>query len=238
MTELTVLDSNCNWSFLPSRGKAGYCSRNTLKRVNQYYFPLISTKSVEKGIKALSSSDKTHNTQTRKSSCGNRTRRTARSVTCRGREYSSPGCGGGGGRYCSLGGIQSWPEGCPISAGGGTPVLAGGTLVLARGYPVPAGGWWDTPVLGYPQPELGYPQKGPGTRDLEKNLGLGYPLEKTWDQRPGKEPGTGVPPGKDLGQETWERTWNWGTPRKDLGPETCRRTWDWGTPIGCRWTKF
>ena len=31
------------------------------------------------------------------------------------------------------------------------------------------------------------------TRDQGKNLGLGYPLERTWDQRPGKEPVTGYP---------------------------------------------
>ena len=38
------------------------------------------------------------------------------------------------------------------------------------------------------------PGKGPGTRYLAKNLGLGYS------------------PGKDLGPETWQRTSDWGTP--------------------------
>ena len=30
---------------------------------------------------------------------------------------------------------------------------------------------WGIPLV---RPALGYPQKGPGTRDLGKNLGLGY----------------------------------------------------------------
>ena len=50
----------------------------------------------------------------------------------------------------------------------------------------------DTPV-----PDRGYPQKGPGTRDLGKNLGLGFPWK---------------------GPEKRERTGDWSTPQK--GPET------------------
>ena len=69
---------------------------------------------------------------------------------------TSPVGGGGGGTQ-----VLSWPWGYP------SPVLAGGTPVL--GYP-PA----DTGIL--PWPGLGSPpqRKGPGTRDLGKNLGLGY----------------------------------------------------------------
>ena len=85
-----------------------------------------------------------------------------------------------------------------------SPVPAGGTPVLfwPEGYPSPilAGG---TPVLGYPLAGTGVPppsqdwgtfQKGPETRDLGKNLGLGHP------------------PGKDLGPETCDRTWDRGNP--------------------------
>ena len=57
---------------------------------------------------------------------------------------------------------------------------------MAGGYPSPSQG--GTPVLagGYPQLGLGYAPP--------PQLGLGIPLERTWDQRPRKELGTGVPP--------------------------------------------
>ena len=91
-----------------------------------------------------------------------------------------------------------WRRGTPVLSGleGGTPVLSWleGTPVLSwpgEGYPSPVlTGGGGNPGLGYPWPELGYlphgtgvppsqdcgtPQKGPWTRDLEKNLELGYP---------------------------------------------------------------
>ena len=100
---------------------------------------------------------------------------------------------------------------CPGLGGYPDPVFARGVLhscpgqggypspVLDRGYPQPGMGtpaWdWGTspwPGLGYSPPRLGYPpQKGNGTRDLRKNLGLGY-------LPPGKGPGTSDL-GKNLG---------------------------------------
>ena len=58
------------------------------------------------------------------------------------------------------------PQSCP--ACGGTLVLSGCIPVL--GYPLPGTGVPPSPGLGYPC------RKGPRTRDLGKNLGLGYPL--------------------------------------------------------------
>ena len=99
------------------------------------------------------------------------------------------------------------------------------------GYPSPVPGWANpSPVLGYPQPGLGYPLKGPGTRDLGKNLGLGYLLQRAWNQRPGKEHGPGVPTGKDLGPETQERTWAWGTHWKGPGTTDPGKNLGLGTP--------
>ena len=106
------------------------------------------------------------------------------------------------------GGIPSWPgwgiphpflaRGYPSPVLEAYPVLAGGTP--GWGTPtrtgVPPGQDWDIPQKGPETSDLGlgYHQKEPGTSGLGQNLGLGYPLERTWDQWPGKEPGTGVPP--------------------------------------------
>ena len=73
--------------------------------------------------------------------------------------------------------------------------LPGGYPILTWPGDTPSWPGQGYPVLSYPPgQDWGTPQKGPGTSDLGKNLGLGYPLERTWDQWPGKEPGTGVPP--------------------------------------------
>ena len=53
---------------------------------------------------------------------------------------------------------------CYLGAGVPHPRLGSGTASLAGGMPHA----WPGLGLGYP------PQKGPGTRDLAKNLGLGY----------------------------------------------------------------
>ena len=96
----------------------------------------------------------------------NRTRHTARGVTCPG-EGGSP--------------ILSWlgEEGFPSSvlAWGGYPsaVLARGVLQSCPGQGVPQD---SQPGLGTPWPGLGYPPS---------QLGLGYPTpppERAWDQRP------------------------------------------------------
>ena len=105
----------------------------------------------------------------------NRTRHTARGVTCPGE---------GGSPILSWLGEERFPSSV-LAWGGDTPVLswqgAYSSPVLVRGYPrtasqdwVPHGQGWGTPLpagTGVPYP----PQKGPGTRDLRKNLGLGTP---------------------------------------------------------------
>ena len=52
--------------------------------------------------------------------------------------------------------------------------------VLAKGVPLS----WGTPIWDW-----GIPQKNPGTRDLGKNLGVGYIPQRTWDQRMGMDLG-------------------------------------------------
>ena len=85
-------------------------------------------------------------TNKRKSSCV-----TARGHTAQGVGYPSP----------------------VLARGYPSPVLAGGTPV--KGYPLVRTGVPPQPGWGTPQQGLEYLQKGPGTRDLGKNMGLGYP---------------------------------------------------------------
>ena len=100
---------------------------------------------------------------------------------------------------CTLGGgelpqsqpgtpILTWPGGLPQFSPGWGVHLSWSTSPPRTGlFP----GWdWGSPQHW----DRGTPKKGPGTRDLEKNLEMRLPLERTWDQTPGKEPGTGVPP--------------------------------------------
>ena len=114
-----------------------------------------------------------------------RVKSTCSAVLCRGRGEGVPqSCFGQGGTP-----VLSWlgrgvPQSC-LDQGYLSPVLAGG-------YPSPV--LEGIPVLGYPLartgalpgkdlgPETwertwncGYPSKGPMTRDVGKNLGLGYP---------------------------------------------------------------
>ena len=62
--------------------------------------------------------------------------------------------------------------GNPVLAREAIPVLEGGTLVLERTWDQRHGKEPGTGVCS---------QKGPGTRDLKKNLGLGYP--RVWTDK-------------------------------------------------------
>ena len=84
--------------------------------------------------------------------------------------------------------ILTWPGGLPQFSPGWGVALSWSTSPPRTGL---SPGWdWGSPQHW----DRGTPKKGAGTRDLEKNLEIGLPLERTWDQTPGKEPGTGVPP--------------------------------------------
>ena len=126
---------------------------------------------------------------------GNCTRHTTCSITCPG-GYPS---------LDSVGVLQSWPGGYPSPGQGcasvltaGTPVLVWGTPVLGNGYACP--GVPLSQVSGTPgkdlEPETWERTWDWGTpgKDMGKNLGLGYPQNRTWNQTPVKEPGTRVPP--------------------------------------------